>query len=107
LQNVNVKIAKHHPSQWSLYKVPPLFVPFLCCDVIADKAHSEGFLETSETPLKPPLLPPVVIWDRKTLSPELTNGEIPGTIYGLSDNRFVFSKLLDAIYVLKQYNGWL
>jgi len=36
MQYVNVKIAKHHPSQWSLYKVPPLFAPFLCCDVIAD-----------------------------------------------------------------------
>ena len=29
-------------------------------------------------------VPPMVIWDRKTLSPELAKGEIPGTIYGLS-----------------------
>ena len=29
-------------------------------------------------------IPPMVIWDRKTLSPELARGEVPGTIYGLS-----------------------
>ena len=29
-------------------------------------------------------LPPIVIWDRKTLAPELAVGEVPGTIYGLS-----------------------
>lgn len=29
-------------------------------------------------------LPPFVIFDRKTLNPELTTGEIPGTVYGLS-----------------------
>ena len=26
----------------------------------------------------------MVIWDRKTLRPELTVGKVPGTIYGLS-----------------------
>jgi len=30
-------------------------------------------------------LPPMVIWDRKVLTPELTNGEVPGTIYGWMD----------------------
>ena len=29
-------------------------------------------------------LPPMVIWDHKTLAPELAVGEVPGTIYGLS-----------------------
>jgi hypothetical protein len=29
-------------------------------------------------------MPPMVVWDRKVLSPELTMGEVPGTIYGLS-----------------------
>ena len=29
-------------------------------------------------------IPPMVIWDRKTLSPELAKGEVPGTLYGLS-----------------------
>ena len=41
-------------------------------------------------------LPPMVIWDRKTLSPELTNGEIPGTIYGLSENGWVDHELFDT-----------
>ena len=29
-------------------------------------------------------LPPMVIWDQKTLAPSLTVGEVPGTVYGLS-----------------------
>ena len=29
-------------------------------------------------------LPPMVVFDRKSLRPEYTNGEVPGTIYGLS-----------------------
>ena len=29
-------------------------------------------------------LPPFVIFDRKTLKPELTVGEVPGTVHGLS-----------------------
>lgn len=28
-------------------------------------------------------MPPMVIWDHKTLAPEITTGEVPGTIYGL------------------------
>lgn len=40
-------------------------------------------------------LPPMVIWDRKTLSPELTVGEVPGTIYGLSDKGWVDQELFD------------
>ena len=31
-------------------------------------------------------IPPMVVWNRKTLAPELTEGEVPGTIYGLSSN---------------------
>ena len=27
-------------------------------------------------------IPPMVIWDRKTLNPSLAEGEVPGTIYG-------------------------
>ena len=30
-------------------------------------------------------LPPMVIWDRKTLALELCDGEVPGTVYGLSN----------------------
>ena len=29
-------------------------------------------------------MPPMVIWDRKTLAPELTHGGVEGTMYGLS-----------------------
>ncbi|XP_065893476.1 uncharacterized protein [Dysidea avara] len=38
-------------------------------------------------------LPSMVIWDKKVLSPELTNGEIPGTIYGLSDKGWIDQEL--------------
>lgn len=40
-------------------------------------------------------IPPMVIWDRKTLNPELANGEIPGTIYGLSRNGWMDMELFD------------
>ena len=40
-------------------------------------------------------VPPMVIWDRKQLSPELTCGEIPGTIYGLSSNGWMDQELFD------------
>ena len=33
--------------------------------------------------------PPMVIWDRKTLSPELAVGEVPGTVYGLSTKGWI------------------
>lgn len=29
-------------------------------------------------------IPPMVIWDRKTMAPALAHGEVPGTIYGMS-----------------------
>ena len=38
-------------------------------------------------------MPPMVIWDRKTLAPELTIGEVPGTIYGLSGNGWMDMEL--------------
>ncbi len=34
-------------------------------------------------------LPPMVIWDRKTLAPELAVGEVPGTIHGLSSKGWI------------------
>ena len=43
-------------------------------------------------------IPPMVIWDRKQLSIELTEGEVPGTFYGLSDNGWMDQELFD---------GWL
>lgn len=40
-------------------------------------------------------LPPIVIYDRKSLKPEWTQGEIPGTVYGLSKSRWIDSELFD------------
>ena len=41
------------------------------------------------------VLPPMVIFDRKTLKPELTYGEVPGTIYGLSKNGWIDTELFE------------
>lgn len=38
-------------------------------------------------------IPPFVIFDRKTLNPKLTEGEVPGTLYGLSSNGWMTSEL--------------
>ena len=40
-------------------------------------------------------LPPMVIWDRKQLRPELTIGEVPGTIYGLSGKGWMDQHLFE------------
>ena len=44
-------------------------------------------------------LPPMVIWDRQTLSPELTIGEVPGTVYGLSKKGWIDCELFDAWFI--------
>ena len=41
-------------------------------------------------------MPPMVIWDRQSLSPELTIREVPGTIYGLSKKGWIDYELLDV-----------
>ena len=38
-------------------------------------------------------LPPMVIWNRKRLPIELPNGEVPGTIYGLSEKGWIDREL--------------
>ena len=38
-------------------------------------------------------IPPFVIFDRQTLNPQLTKGEVPGTAYGLSPNGWIDMKL--------------
>ena len=40
-------------------------------------------------------MPPMVIFDRKRLKPDLTRGEVPGSIYGLSANRWIDSELFE------------
>lgn len=41
------------------------------------------------------VIPPFVIFDRKTLKPEMTSGEVPGTMYGLSSKGWIDSELFD------------
>ena len=38
-------------------------------------------------------IPPMIIWDRKTLQADMTKGELPGTIYGLSSKGWVDQEL--------------
>ena len=40
-------------------------------------------------------IPPFVIFDRKTLKPELAAGEVPGTMYGLSSSGWIDAELFD------------
>ena len=40
-------------------------------------------------------LPPFVIFDRLSLKPELTAGEVPGTVYGLSRKGWIDGDLFD------------
>ena len=40
-------------------------------------------------------IPPMVIFDRKTLKPDMTIGEVPGTFYGLSDNGWMDAELFE------------
>ena len=40
-------------------------------------------------------LPPMVIWNRKTLPPELANQEVPGSVYGLSPKGWIDQELFD------------
>ena len=39
------------------------------------------------------VIPPLVVFDRKTLKPEMTIGEVPGTMYGLSSNGWMDEEL--------------
>lgn len=39
------------------------------------------------------VLPPMIIWSKKTMAPDMATGELPGTIYGFSDNGWTNSHL--------------
>ena len=40
-------------------------------------------------------MPPMVIWDRKTMAPVLAEGEVPGTSYGMSPKGWMDQELFD------------
>ena len=44
-------------------------------------------------------IPPLVIFDRKVLKPELTIGEVPGTIYGLNDSGWMDTELFESWFL--------
>ena len=44
-------------------------------------------------------IPPLVIWKRKTISVDMTNGEIPGTQYGFSENGWMQSNLFNSWFI--------
>ena len=41
------------------------------------------------------VLPPMIIFDHKNLRPEYTEGEVPGTVYGLSKSGWIDSELFE------------
>ena len=73
-----------------LYKIPRY-------RIIHAKAHSLYYLHTITMQHTPSAagyaIPPMVIFDRKRLNPQLTIGEVPGTHYGLTDNRWMTARL--------------
>ena len=44
-------------------------------------------------------LPPFVLFDRKALKQEMCEGEVPGTMYGLSDSGWITSELFELWFV--------
>ena len=44
-------------------------------------------------------LPPFVVFDRKTLNHDLTKGEVPGTVYGLSANGWMDMELFKTWFI--------
>jgi hypothetical protein len=44
-------------------------------------------------------IPPLVIFDRKVLKPELTLGEVPGTMYGLNDSGWMDRELFESWFL--------
>ena len=45
------------------------------------------------------VIPPLVVFDRKKLKPEMTVGEVPGTLYGLSSNGWMDTELFELWFV--------
>ena len=41
-------------------------------------------------------IPPLIVWKRKTMAPEMATGEIPGTHYGFSETGWTNSVLFDS-----------
>ena len=44
-------------------------------------------------------IPPLVIFDRKILKPKLTQGEVPSTMYGLSDNGWIDAEIFEGWFI--------
>ena len=40
-------------------------------------------------------LPPMIVFDRKALKAEMTVGEVPGSMYGLSESGWIDGELFD------------
>ena len=49
-------------------------------------------------------IPPFIIFDRKTLTPQLTKGEVPGTSYGLSSNGWIDRQLFTDWFFLNLHH---
>ena len=45
------------------------------------------------------VIPPLVVFDRKKLKPEMTIGEVPGTMYGLSSNGWMDTELFELWFM--------
>ena len=78
------------PSQLKLFIFMERKMPFL---FLVDLRGKTVFACVSATTQ---VIPPLIIWKRKTMAPEMATGEIPGTIYGFSENGWTNSILFDS-----------
>jgi len=46
------------------------------------------------------VIPPMIVWDRKTLHPGMTLEEVPSTFYGLTSNGWMDMDLIDLPFFL-------
>ena len=46
------------------------------------------------------VLPPMIIWSKKTISPEMATGELPGTLYGFSGKGWINSHQFHQWFVM-------
>ena len=66
------------------------------CSIISnDKTHITVLLCVSAAGVS---LPPFVIFKRKTMNQELAIGEVPGTLYGVSENGWITQQLFKELF---------
>lgn len=78
------------PKSWKVVVPKGMKNPSLITSGSKAKVTVVGCISAAGVPI-----PPMVVWDRKTLHPEMTRDEIPGTFYGLTSNGWMDMDLFE------------